>query len=69
MVRVSYARMSGTSYGAAALRCSPKADFGEPLAWVREGDSVELKVAERRIDLEVGPVELQAGDGADLDYL
>jgi len=58
MVRVSDARMSGTSYGTVVLHCSPEAAAGGPLALVRDGDLVELDVAERRIDLKVDPVEL-----------
>ena len=58
MVRVSDARMSGTAYGTVVLHCSPEAAHGGPLALVRDGDPIELDVAERRIDLRVDAAEL-----------
>ena len=58
MVRISDARMSGTSYGTVVLHCSPEAATGGPLAHVRDGDTVELNANERRIDLLVGETEL-----------
>ncbi|MBM3570884.1 MAG: dihydroxy-acid dehydratase [Alphaproteobacteria bacterium] len=58
MVRVSDARMSGTSYGACVLHVAPESHVGGPLALVREGDVIELDVANRRIDLKVGDDEL-----------
>lgn len=59
MVRVSDARMSGTSYGTVVLHCCPESAAGGPLALVRDGDLVELDVPERRIDLLVDQQELQ----------
>jgi dihydroxy-acid dehydratase len=59
MVRISDARMSGTAYGTVVLHCSPEAAVGGPLAWVRNGDIIELNVNERRIDLLVDEAELQ----------
>jgi dihydroxy-acid dehydratase len=53
MLRVSDARMSGTSYGACVLHVSPEAGIGGPLALVRTGDIIEVDVAARRIDLRV----------------
>ena len=58
MVRVSDARMSGTSYGTVVLHCAPESAVGGPLALVRDGDLVRLDVAERRLDLLVDDVEL-----------
>lgn len=58
MVRVSDARMSGTSYGTVVLHCSPEAATGGPLALVRDGDLIELNTAERRLDLLVNASEL-----------
>ena len=58
MVRVSDARMSGTSYGTVVLHCSPEAATGGPLALVRDGDLIELNTAERRLDLLVNAPEL-----------
>lgn len=57
MVRVSDARMSGTSYGTVVLHCSPEAATGGPLALVRDGDMIELNAAERRLDLLVDATE------------
>lgn len=59
MVRVSDARMSGTSYGTVVLHCSPESAVGGPLALVRDGDLVRLDVAGRRIDLLVDESELE----------
>lgn len=58
MVRVSDARMSGTAYGTVVLHCSPEAAIGGPLAFVKDGDPIELNLAERRIDLLVDKTEL-----------
>jgi dihydroxy-acid dehydratase len=58
MVRVSDARMSGTSYGACILHVSPESYIGGPLALLRTGDIVTLDVAARRIDMEVPEEEL-----------
>jgi len=60
MVRVSDARMSGTSYGTVVLHCCPESAAGGPLALVRDGDLIELDVDERRIDLLVDEDELEA---------
>ncbi len=59
MVRVSDARMSGTAFGTVVLHCSPEAAVGGPLALVRDGDMIELSVAQRRIDLLVVESELE----------
>ena len=58
MVRVSDARMSGTSYGTCVLHVAPESFVGGPLALVRTGDSIELDVERRRLDLKVGDAEL-----------
>src|SRR5262249_39159372 len=58
MVRISDARMSGTSYGACVLHVSPESFAGGPLALVRDGDSIELNVAERKLNLCVDDDEL-----------
>jgi len=58
MVRVSDARMSGTSYGACVLHVAPESWVGGPLALVRTGDLVTLNVAERVLRLEVDDAEL-----------
>jgi dihydroxy-acid dehydratase len=58
MVRISDARMSGTSYGACILHVSPEAYIGGPLALVRNGDRISLDVDGRSIHLEVSEEEL-----------
>jgi dihydroxyacid dehydratase/phosphogluconate dehydratase len=58
MVRVSDARMSGTSYGTCVLHVAPESFVGGPLAFVRDGDVIELDVAERRLSLQVSDEEL-----------
>jgi len=60
MVRISDARMSGTSYGACVLHVAPESALGGPLALVRTGDLVELDVPARRLDLLVEGHELAA---------
>ena len=49
MVRISDARMSGTSYGACVLHVAPESFVGGPLAFVRDGDLIELDVPARRL--------------------
>ena len=58
MVRLSDARMSGTSYGACILHVAPESFVGGPLALVKSGDRITLDVAARTINLEVSEVEL-----------
>jgi dihydroxy-acid dehydratase len=58
MVRISDARMSGTSYGTCVLNISPESHVGGPLASVRDGDEIELNVPQRTIHLHVSSEEL-----------
>jgi len=58
MVRISDARMSGTSYGACVLHVSPESFAGGPLALVRTGDLITLDVAARSLRLEIPGAEL-----------
>ena len=58
MVRLSDARMSGTSFGACVLHVSPEAFVGGPLALLRNGDTVRLDVPNRRLDMLVDEAEL-----------
>jgi dihydroxy-acid dehydratase len=58
MIRISDARMSGTSYGACILHVAPEAFVGGPLALVETGDMISLDVAARSIRLEVADAEL-----------
>ncbi|MFE6853826.1 L-arabinonate dehydratase [Streptomyces sp. NPDC057674] len=59
MVRISDARMSGTSYGACVLHVAPESHVGGPLALVRTGDTVTLDVAARSLHLHVSDEELE----------
>lgn len=58
MLRVSDARMSGTSYGACVLHVSPESYVGGPLAFVQTGDPIEVDVAARSINLMIGDDEM-----------
>jgi dihydroxy-acid dehydratase len=58
MVRISDARMSGTSYGTCILHVSPESFIGGPLALVQDGDLIELDVEGRRLHLHVDEAEL-----------
>ncbi len=58
MLRLSDARMSGTSYGGCLLHCAPEAFVGGPLALVQTGDIITVDVPARRIQLEVSDAEL-----------
>ncbi len=60
MLRMSDARMSGTSYGACVLHVAPEAYIGGPLALLRTGDIVTLDVDARTIRMEVSDEELAA---------
>jgi dihydroxy-acid dehydratase len=59
MVRISDARMSGTSYGACVLHVTPESYVGGPLALVRTGDRIELDVPARKLSLLVDDTELE----------
>ena len=58
MVRLSDARMSGTSYGACVLHIAPEAAVGGPLSLVQDGDLIELNVPGRELNLLVAADEL-----------
>jgi dihydroxy-acid dehydratase len=58
MVRISDARMSGTSHGTTVLHVAPESFIGGPLALVRNGDTIELDVPGRRLELLVSAEEL-----------
>lgn len=59
MVRISDARMSGTSYGTCVLHVAPESYVGGPLALVRTGDLITLDVEARSLRLEVSDAELE----------
>jgi dihydroxyacid dehydratase/phosphogluconate dehydratase len=58
MVRISDARMSGTAFGTIVLHVTPEAAAGGPLALVETGDTIELDVGQRRLELCVESGEL-----------
>ena len=58
MVRISDARMSGTSYGTVVLHVTPESAVGGPLALVHDGDEIELDVPARSLTLRVSEQEL-----------
>ena len=59
MVRLSDARMSGTSYGMCVLHLSPESHVRGPLAFVQTGDEIELNVPARKIHLHVSDEDLE----------
>jgi len=60
MLRVTDARMSGTSVGSVVLHVAPEAAVGGPLAYVEDGDLIELDVAAGTLELLVDPAVLAA---------
>src|SRR3569833_102583 len=58
MMRISDARMSGTSYGACVLHVAPEAYVGGNLALVKPGDTITVDVPGRSIHLHVSDEEL-----------
>ena len=58
MLRLSDARMSGTSYGACVLHVAPESFVGGPLALLKTGDIISIDVAARTINMEVSDEEL-----------
>ena len=58
MLRLSDARMSGTSYGACVLHVAPESHIGGPLALVKDGDLIQLDVANRQLNLLVPEDEM-----------
>jgi dihydroxy-acid dehydratase len=60
VVRVSDARMSGTSFGTVVLHVAPESAIGGPLAIVRTGDEIVLDTAARRIDVSLPAEEIES---------
>ena len=58
MVRISDARMSGTSYGACVLHVTPESYIGGPLAFVQDGDLIELDVPARKLNVLISDEEM-----------
>jgi dihydroxy-acid dehydratase len=59
MVRISDARMSGTSFGTVILHVSPEAAIGGPLALVLNGDRITLDLPNRKLELEISDDEMR----------
>ena len=59
VVRISDARMSGTSFGTVALHIAPESAIGGPLAIVETGDEIVLDVENRRLDVNLPPEEIE----------
>src|SRR5213079_564012 len=59
MLRISDARMSGTSYGAVVLHVAPESAIGGPLALVKTGDRIRLDVDARTLEIVIGAGELE----------
>jgi L-arabonate dehydrase len=59
VVRISDARMSGTSFGTVVLHIAPESAIGGPLAVVQTGDEIVLDSAARRIDVNLPPEQIQ----------
>ena len=64
MMRISDARMSGTSYGACVLHVSPEAYIGGALALVRNGDMITVDVPARSIHLDISEAEMASRKAA-----
>jgi len=60
MLRISDARMSGTSYGACVLHVAPESFVGGPLALLKTDDIIRLDIPNRRLDMLVSEEELAA---------
>jgi len=58
MLRISAARMSGTSYGACILHVAPESSIGGPLAFVQNDDIIEINADDRKIHLHVSDEEM-----------
>jgi dihydroxy-acid dehydratase len=63
LLRISDARMSGTSYGAVVLHVAPESAVGGPLALVQTGDRISLDVAARTLDVLLDDAELERRRG------
>ena len=59
LLRISDARMSGTSYGAVVLHVAPESAVGGPLALVQTGDRIRLDVEQRSLDVLIDDAELE----------
>jgi dihydroxy-acid dehydratase len=58
MLRLSDARMSGTSYGACILHVAPEAYVGGPLALIKTGDIIEVDIPSRVLNVQISDEEM-----------
>ena len=68
IVRISDARMSGTSFGTIVLHAAPEAAVGGPLGLVQTGDWIELDVDAGKLELKVDAEELKRRERAHRPY-
>jgi len=59
MIRLSDARMSGTSYGACILHVAPEAFIGGPLALIKTGDIIDVDIPNRKLDVDISEREIK----------
>ena len=59
MIRLSDARMSGTSYGACILHVAPEAFIGGPLALIKTGDIIQVDIPNRKLDVDISKSEMK----------
>ena len=59
MIRLSDARMSGTSYGACILHVAPEAFIGGPLALIKTGDIIEVDIPNRKLNVDISESEIK----------
>ena len=59
MIRLSDARMSGTSYGACVLHVAPEAFIGGPLALIKTNDIIELDIPNRKLEVDISVSEMK----------
>ena len=59
MIRLSDARMSGTSYGACILHVAPEAFIGGPLALIKTGDIIEVNIPDRKLSVDIPESEMK----------
>src|SRR5699024_1220639 len=59
ILRISDARMSGTSYGSCVLHVSPESYIGGPLALIKTGDNISIDVKNRKIDVDISEQEMK----------
>lgn len=59
MIRLSDARMSGTSYGACILHVAPEAFIGGPLALIKTGDIIQVDIPNRKLNVDISKIEMK----------